>query len=145
MNDATEIVIMSPEEIDSLLGCAQGLPITNLSEVNEVIHALSEMTRQIELIKIEAEQAIDLIIDQKSSRTSSIFKCMKKIREELRIFLEMKKTELFSDKKTINLNFGKVGFRESTKIKVKKDTLDRVINYNYEDAIKVKKSLNKEA
>jgi phage host-nuclease inhibitor protein Gam len=113
--------------------------------VNEIVRMLAEMMRQIQLIKIETEQTIDRLIAEKFSRTKPILESMKQIKEELRIFLEMKKSELFVDKKTIDLNCGKVGFRESTKIKTKKDTLERIIKYNYKDAIKIKKSLNKEA
>jgi len=143
MNDALNI--MSPEEIAALCEDARTMPINNLYEVNEVVRTLAEMTRQIQLIKIETEQEIDRIIDEKSSRTKPILSSMKQVKEELRIFLEMKKTELFADKKTIDLNSGKVGFRESTMIKTKKDTLEQIIKYKYEDAVKIKKSLNKEA
>ena len=60
------------------------------------------------------------------------------------IYSEYNKEELFKDKKTIELTFGQFGFRQSTSISVKKNTLDLLKEHGFREAIKVKESVNKD-
>ena len=67
--------------------------------------------------------------------------------KELSRFMEGNKSALFTqEKKSVDLNYGRIGYRESTKIKItNKTTLKLIKSFGFKEALKVEEKLNREA
>lgn len=120
-------------------------PVRSLEEAN---HALLEIAnRRIELRRIDAdaEDAINLIKEEASEKAKPLQKEIDYFEKGLAAFAEMNREDIFKTKKSIELNFGVLGYRKSTKITVsRKFTLDLLKKLGLTEAIKVKETPNKD-
>ena len=63
---------------------------------------------------------------------------------KIQSYAEYNKDELFKDAKSLELSFGKIGYRKSTKISVKKTTLDMLKNLLYGRKLELEKAESEE-
>jgi phage host-nuclease inhibitor protein Gam len=123
--------------------------IIALNTCNDVDKALLEIAQmELELAKIDAhaEQRINEIKDEAKYSSESILKQIKTLADSIFVFSEYKKNELFGEgKKTIELVFGFIGYRQSTKISVSnKDTLKLIKEFGFDNALRIKEEVNKD-
>ena len=64
---------------------------------------------------------------------------------KIEAYAEYNKADLFKDKKTVDLSFGKIGFRQSTKISVKKSTLELLKKLGFIACVRIKEECDKDA
>jgi len=121
--------------------------LKNVEDADRTLHDLTGLYRCIQAIEAEAEMKINLIMDEKLAGAKPILEKIKNLEDKLTVFLEMNKDSIVTeDKRSVELNFGTIGFRESTKIKInKKETLKLLEQYKFTEAIKNKPVVNKEA
>ncbi len=62
----------------------------------------------------------------------------------LALFAEYNKPELFRDKKTLALSYGNIGFRLSTKVSIKKTSLELLKKLFPNKGVRVKEEIDKE-
>jgi phage host-nuclease inhibitor protein Gam len=118
--------------------------ITSLKEADSVLKRLSELNNTLKKLEAETDDMINEIKKTAKENAEPIIKEMEELEHSLAIYSEYNKEELFKDKKTIELTFGQFGFRQSTSISVKKNTLDLLKEHGFREAIKVKESVNKD-
>ncbi|GAB6170763.1 hypothetical protein JCM15765_02410 [Paradesulfitobacterium aromaticivorans] len=109
----------------------------NLKEMGELEMAIegieAKMNEQIQDIKLDAELKAKPLKDK-----------IEKLSVEIKGFVEENRAEIKG--KTMNLNFGSVGFRQSTKILIKnaKAVISALRAKNMNDCIIVKESVDKD-
>uniref|UniRef100_A0A7C6A8G9 Host-nuclease inhibitor protein Gam n=1 Tax=candidate division WOR-3 bacterium TaxID=2052148 RepID=A0A7C6A8G9_UNCW3 len=119
-------------------------PIPDLKTADEVLRKIAELKRNIIVLESEAQEKIDKIKDGLNSKISPILQEIERYELSLSAFANAQKDELFKDRKTIEITFGFLGFRQSTKISITNQTLKLLKQFGYNEAIIVKESVNKE-
>ncbi len=118
--------------------------ITSLNEADLVLRRIAELNNIVKKIEADADEEINRIKEAAKKEAEGILDEIEALEHSLAIFSEYNKEELFKDKKTIELTFGLFGFRQSTSISIKKDTLELLKQHGFKEAIKIKESVNKE-
>ena len=118
--------------------------ITSLTEADGVLHQIADLRADIRIAEAEADKAVNEIKDKLRESTAPILDEIAALEKSLAVYSEYNKEELFKDKKTIELAFGLFGFRQSTAISVKRETLDLLKEHGFTDAIRIKETPNKE-
>ncbi len=119
--------------------------ITSLKEADQVLHQIADLRAQIRKHEADADIAVNRVKEELKQKVEPLLKNIEALEKSLAVYSEYNKEELFKDKKTIELTFGLFGFRQSTSISVKKDTLKLLKQHGFNEAIKIKEMVNKEA
>lgn len=118
--------------------------ITSLSEADGVLKKISDINANLRKIEAEADIKINEIKEAMKASAEVLLEEKERLEKSLGIYCEYNKGELFGDKKTIELTFGLFGYRQSTSISVKKDTLELLKKHGLQEAIAIKEQPNKE-
>jgi len=121
--------------------------LKNWDEVDDVLRGVAEIDIITNEIVSGYELQIQELREQMKNECAPHLRYKAKLEEELKIFAEAKKDE-FIKSKTRFLNFGKVGFRKSTTIKLLKkaeDVIERLKAMEMFGCINTKETINKEA
>jgi len=118
--------------------------ITSLDECDGVLHRLADLKAEIKKLEADADIAVNKIKEELKDKSDPLLKEIEALEHSLAVYSEYNKEELFKDKKTIELNFGLFGFRQSTSISVKRDTLKLLKEHGFTEAIKIKETPNKD-
>lgn len=104
--------------------------INSIEEADNLLREIAEQKRQIELLNLEYKDKVDSLKKTVAAQCEPLLEKIT-IREQALIrFGESKKNELFIKKKSLNLNFGVIGFRSSTSIKtLRKITWEQVLGF----------------
>jgi len=119
-------------------------PISDLETADEVLKKIAELKRNIIAFESEAQDKIDKIKDGLTPKLHPLIKEIERYDLSLSAFANAQKDELFKDRKTVELTFGFLGFRQSTKISITNQTLKLLKQFKCFDAIIIKESVNKE-
>ncbi|MBF8271580.1 MAG: putative host-nuclease inhibitor protein Gam [Magnetococcales bacterium] len=124
--------------------------IQNLEHANTVLAEIGGLQRQIDAAEMEANCAIDKIKEGALEITAPSRDRIKALSEALATFGASQKSEHFTEKRTIELVFGFIGFRKSNEIKAaagKKlaDVLEALKVHRILEAVKVTEKINKDA
>jgi phage host-nuclease inhibitor protein Gam len=111
---------------------------------------LAQLHRDAERIRLDTEENIDQIKENARAEMEPILARKKTLEDAICTFATLNKGELFRQRKSLDTPYGPYGFRKSTKLqtmpKVKlQDVLDRLQELNITEAIKVKRSVDKES
>jgi len=115
--------------------------------------ALAEMAaldRKLSGIESEMRERIDLAKAQASQLATPLLARRKELSDAVAVYAKLNKQDLFAKSKSLDLGFGVIGFRASTKVVqmsgITMDmTLARLHQYDFADGIRVKEEINKEA
>lgn len=120
--------------------------IKSLDDANVALGEIGKLMLQLEAIDGKADQEIGKIRDDAEKEGKDLRARIEELDSALAVFGEYNKTELFSDKKSLELAYGMIGFRQSSKISIKKTTLDKIKEIYPEraEAIRKKEEVNKE-
>lgn len=119
--------------------------VRNLDEANEALLEIARRRIELRRIDADAEDAINAIKEEANEKASPIQKEIEHFEKGLAAYAEMSRDDIFTEKKSIELNFGIMGYRKSTRISVsRKHTLDLLKKHGLTEAIKVKETPNKD-
>lgn len=116
----------------------------SLIDVNKAMHTIQDLKAEIENKELEAEKKINSTREKVAKQVKPLLQKIKPLENGILAYAEYNKDELFEKKKTVDLMFGKLGFRKSTKISIKKTTLGLLKKFRFKDAINLKEIVNKE-
>jgi phage host-nuclease inhibitor protein Gam len=118
--------------------------LKNWDDVNLNMKEIGECQMEIDKIEAEMNAKISDIKLEAEMEAKHYKESIKKLELQIKDFVEMSKAEL--DGKSKVLNFGKTGFRKSTKIVTR--GVNKIIKnlkaFNMKDCIKIKESINKD-
>lgn len=118
--------------------------ITSLSEADGLLKRISDINANLRKIEADTDIKVNEIKETMRAEAKELIEEKERLEKSLGIYSEYNKSELFSDKKTIELTFGLFGYRQSTSISVKQTTLELLKKHGLEEAIITKESPNKE-
>ena len=115
--------------------------------------ALAEMAaidRKLSTIENEMREAIDAAKSKAGQLAGPLQARRKELADAVAIFAKLNRQELFSKSKSLDMGFGVIGFRASTRIVQLRGvtaemTMERLHQYNLADGIRVKEEINKDA
>lgn len=115
--------------------------------------ALAEMAaidRKLSAIENEMRESVDEAKTKASQLAGPLQARRKELADAVAVYARMHRQELFTKGKSLDLGFGVIGFRASTKIVQMRGvtaemTLERLHQYNFSDGIRTKEEINKDA
>jgi len=119
--------------------------LESLQDVDTALRNLGLLEREIEKIDADAQKEIGEI-KAAAAKTGEPYRA--RIAEtvaKIQAFADYNKTDLFKDKKSVDLTFGVFGYRKSTSISVKKSTVGLLEKLNLDKYIRTEKQPDKEA
>lgn len=118
--------------------------ITSLSEADSMMHEMADLKAKIRKVQADADIAVNAIKESMMDTVRPMLDQIEAMEKSLAVYSEYNRAELFSDKKTIELQFGLFGYRQSTSVSVKKTTLELLQKHGFDEAISIKPTVNKE-
>jgi phage host-nuclease inhibitor protein Gam len=119
--------------------------INSLEDANLVLKEIGLLERELESIDAEAHKQM---ADIKAAAVKKGETLRKRIIDNaalLGAYAEYNRSELFKERKSVDLVFGSFGYRKSTSISVKKTTLELLKKLNLAKYIRLKEEPDKEA
>lgn len=115
--------------------------------------ALAEMAvldRKIGGIEANMQEAIDSAKQRASQQANPLLARRKELADAVAVYAKLNRQELFAKAKSVDLGFGIIGFRASTRISQMRGitaemTLEKLHQFNLADGIRVKEEVNREA
>ena len=114
--------------------------------------ALAEMAaldRDLSGSEVEMQERIDAATAEASQKSLALVTRRKELADAVAVFAKLNRQELFAKAKSLDLGFGVIGFRLSTKIAQVRGitvemTLEKLRQYGLADGIRIKEEINKE-
>lgn len=114
--------------------------------------ALAEMAmldRKISGIEANMQEAIDSAKQRASQQAAPLMARRKELADAIAVYAKLNRQELFAKAKSVDLGFGIIGFRASTRISQMRGitaemTLEKLHQFNLADGIRVKEEVNRE-
>jgi phage host-nuclease inhibitor protein Gam len=124
-------------------------PINTIQEADDALKEIAGLKREIELIEADMNEKIDQAKAEAEAQSAEPRSRLTMLEHGLQLFSAEKKSDLFDKKRTLELNFGRMGFRKSNELKTKKKvTWAKVLGALKEkgllEAIRKKESVDKE-
>lgn len=115
--------------------------------------ALAEMAaldRKLSTIENDMREAVDTAKSKASQLAGPLQARRKELSDAVAVFAKLNRQDLFAKNKSLDMGFGVIGFRASTKIVQLRGvtaemTLERLHQYHLTDGIRVKEEINKDA
>ncbi len=125
------------------------LVIRDLDHADEVLQQLGEVGRGIKTIEIQMNAAIDAAREEAAKRSAPLIQVQKELEAAIAAYGTTHKEELFRQKRSIELTFGSIGFRLSTKLAplkglTWKQVFGRIKNLGFLQGIRVKEEIDKD-
>lgn len=119
--------------------------LESLSDVNLALRDIGLMEKELDAIDAKAAKDIAEIKTKAAKDGEELRKDIATTAAKIQAYAEYNKAELFKDKKSVDLSFGKIGFRQSTKISVKKTTLELLKKLGFKSCVRIKEECDKDA
>lgn len=123
--------------------------VTSKEEARVAVAEMAELDRSLTLIEVRLKEKIDQAKDEAAQEAAGMRDRYKELEKALCAYASARKTELFSDGKTMDLGAGKIGFRVSMPSIVQMSgvtveaSLARLRELGFTEGIAVKESLAK--
>ncbi len=98
--------------------------IESLEQVNLALRDIGQAEKELALIDAKANEEISKLKEKALKEGEENRKFITETVAKIQSYAEYNKSELFKDTKSLELAFGKIGYRKSTKISVKKTTIE---------------------
>lgn len=124
--------------------------VADRAQAEAALAEMAALDRNLSGIESEMRERIDLAKSQASQLSTPLLARRKELSDAVAVFAKLNKQELFGKSKSLDLGFGIIGFRASTKVVqmsgiTPEMTLARLHQYDFADGIRVKEEINKEA
>ncbi len=119
--------------------------LETLDDVNLALRDIGLKEKELDAIDAKAAKDIAEIKTKAAKDGEELRKEIAETAGKIQAFAEYNKAELFKDKKSVDLSFGKIGFRQSTKISVKKTTLELLKKLGFITCVRIKEECDKDA
>lgn len=118
--------------------------IKSLDDANIALAEIGSLQVQLEAIDGKASIQIGKVKEKAATDGEPMRLRIKELESALALFGEYNKTELFKEKKSIPLSYGLIGFRQSTKVSVKRTTLELLKKLFPGKGVRSKEEIDKE-
>jgi len=118
--------------------------LRDLPDVDGALYEMAQATAEIKQLEAVVEARINDLKEAYKQKAQPLVDRIKALELDVLAFAEDRKPDLFSDKRSLELTFGEIGFRRSTRISVRQDTLALLKELGWEEGIRVEESVNKE-
>lgn len=119
--------------------------LESLEDVNLALRDIGLAEKELEAIDNEANKQIAEIKTETAKKGEKLRLRIQDLSAKIAAFAEYNKAGLFKDNKSVELSFGKFGWRKTTKISVKKTTLELLRKMNLLKCIRTKEEPDKNA
>lgn len=124
--------------------------IVDRAQAEGALAEIAAIDRKIATREAAMQEMIDHARAEASQYCNPLMARRKELADAVAVFAKLNKQELFSKAKSIDLGFGIIGFRQSTRISqirgiTSEMTLEKIRQFNFADGIRQKEELNKEA
>ena len=119
--------------------------LESLDDVNLALRDIGLMEKELDAIDAKAAKDIAEIKTKAAKDGEELRKEIATTAAKIQAYAEYNKAELFKDKKSVDLSFGKIGFRQSTKISIKKTTLELLKKLGFKSCVRIKEECDKDA
>ncbi len=119
--------------------------LESLDDVNFALRDIGLAEKELEAIDNEANKRIAEIKTETAKEGEKLRSRIQDLSAKIAAFAEYNKAELFKDNKSVELSFGKFGWRKTTKISVKKTTLELLKKMKLFQYIRCKEEPDKNA
>lgn len=111
---------------------------------------IAALDRRINGIEAEMQEFIDNAKAKASQQVNPLQARRKELADAVAVYAKLNRQELFAKAKSLDLGFGVIGFRASTRISqirgiTAEMTLDKLRQYGLSDGIRTKEEINKDA
>ena len=123
------------------------MEITTEEAANAALREIGTLTIKIEAIDAAADQKIGKIKEEAALKGEEHRDRISELEDALALYCKVNKHQLFSDRKSIALSYGIIGFRQSTSVKIKRTTLElikKLFPDRIKTAIRIKEEPNKD-
>lgn len=124
--------------------------VADRSQAECALAEIAAIDRRISGIESEMQAYIDNAKAKASQQVNPLQARRKELADAVAVYAKLNRQELFAKAKSIDLGFGIIGFRASTRISQIRGitvemTLEKLRQYNLSDGIRTKEEINKEA
>ena len=124
--------------------------VADRAQCEEALAEMAALDRKLSAIENEMREAIDAAKSKAGQLAGPLQARRKELADAVAIFAKLNRQELFAKSKSLDMGFGVIGFRASTRIVQLRGvtaemTLERLHQYNLADGIRVKEEINKDA
>lgn len=116
----------------------------DLNDVNDALKQIGGFQRKIRQLNDQMNKDIVNITEGVEAQIAPLMKSIQALEGGMKVYAEMYREDIFGKAKTRKLNYGEISYRQSTKIAITKATLALLIEGRYDEAINVKKTVDKE-
>jgi len=120
------------------------IPLANDHQVDNLLYEIAQLKTQLKRIDADAEESINKIREEAKVMASPILEKIETMGNSIFAYSEYNRIRLFDKKKTVEMTFGAIGYRQSTKLSITKKTLDALKEMDMLDCITIKESVNKD-
>lgn len=118
--------------------------IKSLDDANQALAEIGALTIQIEAIDGKASEKIGKIKEEAAKAGEAARNRIQDLENALLNYAEYFKGDLFKDKKSLGLSYGTIGYRLSTKVSIKKSTLDLLRKLFDGAGVRIKEEVDKD-
>lgn len=119
--------------------------LDSLEDVNLALKDIGLAERELDAIDAKAAKEIAEIKEKAAKAGEKLRNQILELSSKISAYAEYNRAELFKDKKTVELAFGLFGYRKSTKISVKKTTLELLKKLGFTACVRIKEEPDKDA
>lgn len=119
--------------------------LESLDDVNLALRDIGLKEKELDAIDSKAAKEIAEIKTRAAKDGEELRKEIAETAAKIQAYAEYNKADLFKDKKSVDLSFGKIGYRQSTKISVKKTTLELLKKFGFKSCVRIKEECDKDA
>ena len=118
--------------------------VKDLKAVDAVLAEIAGIKRGLDRIDLDLAEGIDDLRARAAAEAEPLKQRLSALENGLLAFAEYNRPELFRTKKSVDLVFGSIGFRKSTRISLKRTTLEKLMELGFDEAVRVKRSVDRE-
>lgn len=124
--------------------------VTDRTQCEGALAEMAALDRKLSAIENEMREAIDNAKAAAGQLAGPLQARRKELADSVAVYAKLNRHELFPKNKSLDMGFGVIGFRASTRIVQLRGvtaemTLERLHQYNFSDGIRMKEEINKEA
>lgn len=123
--------------------------VNDRQQAEGALAEIASLDRKLESIEHSMQEAIDAAMMQASQSSAPLQARRRELADAVAVFARLNRADLFTKAKSLDLAFGTIGFRASTRIVQMRGitsgmTLEKLHQYNFTDGIRIKEEVDKE-